>query len=287
MLTSMSIHRFLSILAAAAAVCTSTLHAEGPAAPGLQLYSLRSQIKLRGIKWALDQVKAQGITDVEMIGNTYDLSLPEFQKELSDRGLKAVSTHFPYDRYKTDLENVVKEAKSFGVKYAGCAWINHKDSFDEAECRDAIGVFNKAGAALAKEGIQFFYHVHGYEFTPHADGTLFDLFMKETDANNVAMEMDVLWVVYPGQDPVKLLEQYGSRWKLMHLKDLQKGVEHGQSGHTDVNHNVVLGSGQVDWPAVLAAAKKYGTEYYFIEDESDKVLDQLPQHIAYLKGIAK
>jgi sugar phosphate isomerase/epimerase len=261
--------------------------AEGPATPGIQLYSLRSQIKLRGLAWALDQVKANGISEVEMIGNTYDLSLPDFQKELATRGLKAVSTHFPYNRYKTDLQNVVKEAKEFGVKYAGCAWIDHKDSFDEAECQDAIAVFNAAGAALAKEGIQFFYHVHGYEFVPHASGTLFDVFMQGTDAKNVAMEMDVLWVVYPGQDPVKLYEKYGSRWKLMHLKDLQKGVAPGLSGHTDVNHNVVLGTGQVDWPAVLAAAKKHGTEHYFIEDESDKVLDQLPAHISYLKSLSK
>ena len=285
----MTTARLLLIVSALSSVLAlpQTTQAEGPSTPGLQLYSLRSQIKLRGLPWALDQVKANGITDVEMIGNTYDLSLADFQKELSSRGLKAVSTHFPYGRYKNDLANVVKEAKSFGVKYAGCAWIDHKEAFDEAECRDAISVFNAAGAALAKEGIQFFYHVHGYEFTPHGDSTLFDLFMQETDAKNVAMEMDVLWVVYPGQDPVKLYEKYGSRWKLMHLKDLKKGVPSGQSGHTDVNYNVVLGSGQVDWPAVLAAAKKHGTEYYFIEDESDRVLEQLPGHISYLQSLAK
>jgi sugar phosphate isomerase/epimerase len=266
---------------------TPAAQAEGPANPGLQLYSLRSQFKLRGVDWTLDQLHAQGITEVELIGSTYNIPVPEFLKKLSDRGIKAVSTHIPFDRLKNDLTNVIKDVKEFGVKYAGCAWIPHKESFDEAECRDAIAVFNNAGEALAKEGIQFFYHVHGYEFQPHGDGTLFDLFMKETHPKYVAMQLDVVWVVFPGQDPVKLIEKYSDRWKLIHLKDLKKEIKGDLTGHTDGNNNVILGQGQVNWPAVLAAAQKHGITEYLLEDESDKVLEQLPAHLAYLREIAK
>jgi sugar phosphate isomerase/epimerase len=259
--------------------------AEGFDAPaGLQLYSLRSQFKLRGVAWTLDKVKELGITEVELAG-TYDLTTEQFKAELDKRGLKPVSSHFPYSRWKTDLDNVVKDAKALGLKFAGCAWIDHKDTFDEAECRDAIAVFSKAAQALSKEGIQFFYHVHGFEFEKFGEGTLFDLFMQETDPK-VGVEMDVLWIVFPGQDPVKLMEKYGQRWVLMHLKDLKKGVATGAlTGHTDVNNNVVLGSGQVNWPSVFAAAKKVGIKHYFIEDESDTAIEQIPQHLTYLKGV--
>lgn len=259
--------------------------AEGFDAPaGLQLYSLRSQFKLRGVAWTLDKVKELGITEVELAG-TYDLTTEQFKAELDKRGLKPVSSHFPYSRWKTDLDNVVKDAKALGLKFAGCAWIDHKDTFDEAECRDAISVFSKAAQALSKEGIQFFYHVHGFEFEKFGEGTLFDLFMQETDPK-VGVEMDVLWIVFPGQDPVKLMEKYGQRWVLMHLKDLKKGVATGAlTGHTDVNNNVVLGSGQVNWPSVFAAAKKVGIKHYFIEDESDTAIEQIPQHLTYLKSV--
>ena len=40
-------------------------------------------------------------------------------------------------------------------------------------------------------------------------------------------EMDVFWVVHPGQDPVKLLGKYGKRFELMHVKDMKKGVKTG------------------------------------------------------------
>ena len=271
------------LIAASAATACAQGSFEHP--PGLQLYSLRSQFKLRGVPWTLDRVKALGITEVELAG-TYELSPEQFRKELESRGLKGLSGHFPYGRYKNDLDNVVKEAKALGLTYAGCAWIDHKDSFDEAECRDAAATFNRAGAALAKEGIAFFYHCHGYEFQPHGGGTLFDLLMTATQPDHVSFEMDVLWVVFPGHDPVRLLEKYGTRWKLMHLKDLKKGVATGSlSGKTDVTNDVPLGTGQMDWPGILAAAKKVGVKHYFIEDESPTSMDQIPQSVAFLKTV--
>ncbi len=284
-------HRFTCSLAFVAAVVGSwvpdSTRAEDTAKPttGLQLYSLRSQAQLRGVPWVLDQVKEWGIKEVEVAGMG-NFSPAEMKTEVEKRGLSAVSSHFPYKRLKEDIEGVVKDAKALGLKYAGCAWIDHKDAFDEAECRDAIATFNKAGEALAKEGITFFYHAHGFEFEKYGDGTLLDLLITETKPEWVSYQMDVLWVVFPGQDPVKLLEKYGSRWKLMHLKDLRKGVETGSlAGHTDLTNDVTIGTGQVDWPAVLAAAKKVGIKHYFIEDESPTVMDQVPLSLAFMKSM--
>jgi sugar phosphate isomerase/epimerase len=257
--------------------------ADAPNAAGLQLYSLRSQFTLRGVPWTLDRVKEFGIKEVELAG-TYNLNAVQFKAELEQRGLKAVSSHFPYDRYKNDLDNVVKDAKALGIKFAGCAWINHKDSFDEAECREAAAVFNQAGEVLAKEGITLFYHAHGFEFERFGDGTLFDLFMQETKPEFVSVQMDVLWIVFPGQDPAKLLEKYSGRWKLMHLKDLKKGIATGSlSGKTDVANDVVLGSGQMDWASIFAAARKNGIQHYFIEDESPTSMDQIPASLKFLR----
>jgi sugar phosphate isomerase/epimerase len=252
---------------------------------GLQLYSLRSQFKLRGVPWTLDRVKSFGITEVELAG-TYDMKPEQFKTELEQRGLKAVSGHFPYGRYKTDLDVVVAEAKTLGLKYAGCAWIDHKGSFDVAECQDAIATFNKAGEALAAAGITFFYHCHGYEFEKQGDGTLMDMLISSTKPEYVSYEMDVLWVVFPGQDPAALLEKYPDRWKLMHLKDLKKGVATGSlSGGTDVKNDVALGTGQMNWPAIFAAAQKIGVKHYFIEDESPTSEEQIPSSLTFLKNL--
>ena len=61
---------------------------------GLQLYSLRDQFK-QDVGKTLDQVRAFGITNVELAG-TYGLSPEKFKEQLDARQLKAVSAHFSY-----------------------------------------------------------------------------------------------------------------------------------------------------------------------------------------------
>ena len=252
---------------------------------GLQLYSLREMMKARGPQATLDKARELGFKYVE-VADYGGLSAADFKAELTRRGLTAIGRHYPYEKLRDDPDGVARDAKELGIPYAGCAWIGHKAPFDEKQCREAAKVFNRAGAALAKADIKFYYHNHGYEFYPYGQGTLFDLLAAETDPKTVFFQMDVLWTVLPGQDPAKLLEKYPDRWLLIHLKDLKKGVPTGDmSAHTALTNDVALGSGQVQWPAFLKAAQKVGVKYYFIEDESPTVLDQLPQSLRFLEGL--
>ena len=120
---------------------------------GLQLYSLRAEF-LRNVPATLEKVRGYGIKNVELAG-TYNLSPKKFKEMLDANGLKAVSGHFPYDRYRDDVEGIARDAEALGLRYTGCAWIPHDGDFDEKECRDAIAVFNRAGEALAKHGLKF------------------------------------------------------------------------------------------------------------------------------------
>lgn len=252
---------------------------------GLQLYSLRDQFKQQGVAPVLDQVRDWGFKYVEVAG-TYGMTPAEFKAELDKRSLVPIGSHFPYDRLRDDIDGVIRDARALGLRYVGCAWINHQSPFDEKQCRATAEVFNRAGKAVAEQGMKFFYHNHGYEFYPHGQGTLFDLLLAETDPRYVAFQMDVLWTVFPGQDPVKLLEKYPDRWLLVHLKDLKKGVPTGSlAGHTALTNDVPLGSGQVDWPALFRASQKIGVKYYFIEDESPTVMEQIPQSLRFLEQL--
>jgi sugar phosphate isomerase/epimerase len=251
---------------------------------GLQLYSLRDQFG-KDVPGTLDRVHSFGIRYVELAG-TYNMTPEAFKAQLAAHGLEAVSGHFPYERFRDDPEGVARDAKALGLKYAGCAWIPHESTFDEAKAREAIGVFNKAGEALAKHGLRFFYHTHGYEFQPHGDGTLFDLMMSETNPKTVHFQMDVFWIVHPGQDPVKLLTKYPGRFELMHVKDMKKGTPTGLlTGSSDVTNDVAVGTGVMDWPAILKASKKAGVKWYFIEDESPTSVEQIPQSLRYLEQV--
>jgi sugar phosphate isomerase/epimerase len=251
---------------------------------GLQLYSLRNQFS-KDIPGTLDEVKQFGFRYVELAG-TYGQTPKQFKAELAARGLKAISAHFPYEQYRDNPEEVARQAKELGLKYAGCAWIPHEGDFNEKTCREVAAVFNHAGEVLAKHHLKFFYHCHGYEFQPYGQGTLFDLLMQETNPKYVHYEMDIFWVVFPNQDPVKLFAKYGKRWELVHLKDMRKGTPRGAlTGGTDVKNDAALGEGLMDLPAILRAAKKAGVKWYFIEDESPWSEQQIPRSLSYLEQV--
>jgi sugar phosphate isomerase/epimerase len=250
---------------------------------GLQLYSLRADFS-NNVPATLERVRGLGFVNVELAG-TYNLAPETFRAMLDANGLKPISGHFPYERYRDDVEGIARDAKALGLQYAGCAWIPHAGNFDEKTCREAAAMFNRAGEALAKHGVKFFYHTHGYEFRPHGQGTLFDLLLAETNPKFVRYEMDVFWIVHPGQDPVKLLREHGKRFELMHVKDMKKGVHGDLTGHSDVRNDVPLGTGQMDWPAILNAAKQAGVKHYFIEDESPTAAAQIPQTLRFLEQV--
>ena len=251
---------------------------------GLELYSVREQLA-KDVPSALDRVRDFGFQYVE-VGNTYKLAPEEFKKQLNARGLQPISGLYDYARYRDDVEGVAREAKALGLQYVGTAWIPHQDPFDEKTAREAAAVFNRAGEALAKHGLKFFYHTHGYEFQPSKDGTLFDLMMKETKPEFVRYQMDIFWIVHPGQDPVKLLEKYGSRFELMHVKDMRKGTPTGLlTGKSDITNDVAFGTGIMKWPEILKAAEKAGVKWYFIEDESPISLEQLPLSLRFLERV--
>ncbi len=251
---------------------------------GLQLYSLRDQFA-KDVPGTLDKVKAMGFRYAELAG-TYGLTPEQFKPQLAMRGIEPIAAHFPYEEYRDNPEGVALKAKELGLKYAGCAWIPHQGDFDEKTCREAAAVFNRAGEALAKHGLKFFYHCHGYEFQPFRQETLFDLLMKETNPKSVRYKMDIFWVVFPNQDPVKLFEKYGKRWELVHLKDMKKETVTGPlTGGTDVKNDAALGAGKMDLPAILRAAKKAGVKWYFIEDESPWSETQIPQSLRFLEQV--
>jgi sugar phosphate isomerase/epimerase len=251
---------------------------------GLQLYSLRNQFA-KDVPGTLDKVRDLGFKNVELAG-TYGVAPEVFKADLDARGLKAVSGHFPFERFRDDVDGIVREAKTLGLEYVGCGWVPHSDPFNERACREAVDVFNQAGQTLAEHGIKFFYHTHGFEFQPYGHGMLFDLMVTGTKPEFVTYEMDVFWVVHAGQDPVKLLERYGSRFQLAHLKDMKDSTPTGLlTGQSDETNDVALGLGKIDYPSILRAAQEAGVKWYFIEDESPSAESQIPESLNYLEGV--
>jgi sugar phosphate isomerase/epimerase len=264
---------------------TPALAAETNPPLGLQLESFKIRLGA-DVPAGLDTVKADGFTLVETAG-TYRLTPQEFRRQLDAHGLTAVSSHFSYESLQADLAKVIADARALGSTNVVVPGIPHKGPFDAVAARKAAGDFNAWGKVLHAAGIRLLYHPHGGEFEPlPGGGTGFDILMNETDPNFVSFEMDVFWIAYAGQDPVAQLAKYPTRWKMFHLKDLRKGASTGIfTGHAPIGDFVAIGTGQIDWPAVLKEGRKIGIEYSFIEDESSDPESNVPPSVAYLDSI--
>src|ERR1051325_3552662 len=66
---------------------------------GLQLYSLRGDFA-KDVPGTMAKVKSFGIHYVEL-ASTYNMPAEKFLTLLDANGLKAISSHFPYDMYRT------------------------------------------------------------------------------------------------------------------------------------------------------------------------------------------
>jgi sugar phosphate isomerase/epimerase len=263
----------------------SCAFAADPEPLGIQLWSLRAQMTA-GLPSGMAQVKSLGFTRVETAG-TYNHTAKEMKALIDANGLKVVGCHIPYERLQTDLDGAIAEAKLLGASYVVVAWVPHKTAFDVPQAHVAAANFNAWGAKMKAAGLGFGFHTHGYEFAPQPDGTTpFDVMMKETDPGLVFCEMDVFWVVQGGIDPVKLLEKYPDRFKAFHIKDMRKGAPVGlYQGSAPASDNVAVGTGQIDFHALIATGRKLGVPYYFIEDETADPLGNIPPSVAYMKSL--
>ena len=251
---------------------------------GLQLWSLREYLP-KDLPGTLAKVRALGFREVEGAG-LWGHTLADFRTALDKAGLRCQSAHMGMERLRDDLSGALAEAKALGASHVVCPWITHDKTFTRDDALKAAEAFNRYGKAARDAGLRFGYHCHGYEAVPSPEGTLFDTLAGAADASLVAFQIDTFHAYHGGADPARLIEKYAGRVRSLHLKDLKKGfpVEQGK-GTAPAEADVPVGTGQIDFPAVLRAAVKASVSFYYVEDESTDPLGHLPQSVAFLEGL--
>jgi len=252
--------------------------------PGIVSFTYRD-LFAKDFAEALDVVKSNGITDIEF-SNLFGKSALEIRRLIDARGIKCSSFGVSYEDLMNKTADVARNALTLGAVYVRVAWIPHHGIFTPEDARKAIDDLNRVGKILLDHySLHLVYHNHGYEFGPYGGGTLYDYMVNRTEPRYVNFELDILWAYFPGQDPARLLAKYASRFKMLHLKDLRKGVAGNDSGTTDQDNDVVLGQGQLNIPEILRVAAAAKVEHYYLEDESSQSVTQVPQSIAYLESL--
>lgn len=179
-------------------------------------------------------------------------------KRLNELEIEIIAVGSSKEELRDDLEKVVLRAKAANAKQVTVFW-------GPCESKEQLiadtKIYNAAGERFSKEGIKLAYHNHEHEFNTIFDGIYaFDILVQNTDPDKVYFEIDVAWVTFGGEDPVKILKRLEGRVSTIHLKDLFDLEEKGRF--------TTVGTGLVKINEIIKMAKETGVEWLVVEQDS-------------------
>jgi sugar phosphate isomerase/epimerase len=187
------------------------------------------------------------------------LTAEQYRALLDEYGLKAPARHVNVGTpaEPADIDQIIEENRILGIKYFGSG--GTPNFATEAEWIAYAEYLNEVGEQARMAGQTLMVHNHNWEFERvFGDRTAFDILMEHTDPRNVAFQLDLYWVTRGGADPIAVIERYGNRIQLFHVKDMAAGPFPGRIE--------IVGEGVIDFPPIFAAAGG-STRYFVIEHD--------------------
>jgi sugar phosphate isomerase/epimerase len=243
---------------------------------GVQLYTVRDQMK-NDLEGTIASIAALGYKEVEFAGY-YNRTPQQIGEILKKNGLTAPSTHMPINALRDDLNKTVETAAAVGHKFLICPYLMEPERKTMDQYKQHAALFNKAGEACKKAGIQFGYHNHDFEFLKFDGQMPMDVLLAETDPKLVQIELDLYWITKAGHDPLAYFARHPGRFPLVHVKDMDK---------TPKQFFTEVGRGSIDFKKIFAQSKKAGIKHYFVEQDTcpGNPLDSLRISMDYLKKL--
>ena len=182
------------------------------------------------------------------------LSAEQYRALLDEYGLKASARHVDVGtpQNPADIEQIIEDNRILGIKYfgAGSTPIFPPIYTTEAQWVAYAEYLDELGEAARKAGQTLMVHNHDIEFEAVFGGrTVFDIIAANTDPRNVVFQLDLYWAANGGgmDNPVAVLERYGKRIQLFHVKDMAAGTFPGAIE--------IVGEGIIDFPEIFAASQ--------------------------------
>ena len=194
------------------------------------------------------------------------LTAVQYRALLDEYGLKASARHVDVGTPENpaDFEQILADNRTLGIQYfgSGSTPIFGTTAYTtETQWIAYAEYLNELGALARQQGQTLMVHNHDIEFEMvFGDRTVFDILMAYTDPKNVVFQLDLYWATNGGgvANPLDVIEEYGNRIKLFHVKDMAAGTFPGRIE--------IVGQGIIDFPAIFDAAGG-STKYYVVEHD--------------------
>lgn len=224
------------------------------------LYNLRDYCKTESdMDRTFDKICEIGFQAIQVSGT--QLPAETIRKQMDKHGLYCCATHESADSlFADDIQPTIDRLNTLGCNFTalGGPPPEYRNKFGLEKVCD---LFNRQGEKFLAAGIKLGYHNHHFEFGkyPGMTRTVIETFYENTDPAKVFAEIDVHWVTRGGSDPVLWINKVAGRMPVMHIKDF-----------AIVNTDPVfceIGEGNLNWPAIFAAAEATGVRWYSIEQD--------------------
>ena len=196
----------------------------------------------------------------------------DWHKLVKDAGLNVISLHTDLGSLERDAKVVADEVKSFGAKYAVITGMYRFDYGDEATVHDLAARLNKAGAALAAEGVELLYHNHNCELRRvNAEKRAYHILIEETDPQYVNFEFDSYWFTEGGTSALAWMQRLGTRMKLWHINDRGTRISGPAVAPILKTDSMELGTGNMDLDSLMKQALSVGVDAVILESHRNWV----------------
>jgi len=193
------------------------------------------------------------------------LPAEQYRALLDKYGLKASARHVDVGtpQNPADIGQILRDNKTLGITFfgSGATPIFPPIYTTEAEWIAYAEYLDELGAVARRHGQTLMVHNHDIEFeTVFGGRTVYDILMAHTDPKNVVFQLDLYWATNGGglTNPLDVIERYGNRIKLFHVKDMAAGEFPGRIE--------IVGRGIIDFPSIFDAAGG-STKYYVVEHD--------------------
>ena len=212
---------------------------------------------------ALAKLRAMGYEAVEVSAfGSRDRS--QLTQILKDTGLTVTAVHTRWQRLVEDIDAIIKELHAWDCKHAVLSSIPYAYLTAQQIAKFAA-MAEGVGRKLAEASIQFSYHVTTRALKKVADDdgnrkTLLEMLLENADPRYLKAQIDTYHIQIGGGDPAEWIRKYSDRCPMLHLKDMTVGPN-GATRFAEV------GEGNLNWPAILAAAKQAKVRWYCVEQD--------------------
>lgn len=207
----------------------------------------------------LRKVKEIGYVAVQVSGMG-DVDYAELGPMIRDAGLVCCATHEQPPMILNEPEKVVERLNTLGCTYTAFPSPGGYDMSGLDSVMELAGKLDHAGKVLRDAGQVLTYHNHHMEFQRVGGKTALEIIYEETDPKNLQGEIDTHWVQRGGGNPVSWCRRLKGRLPLLHMKDFALSPEKAPLF-------AEIGSGNLEWPEIVAASDEAGCEWYIVEQD--------------------